>query len=574
MTKLRPPAIRRAMLTRAELLTRIDRCGDRRLLLVACPAGFGKTTLLASWSAARSAAEPVGWVTLDEGDNDPMVLWAHIIEALRRICPAIGDTVALEAAGSAALTDTVLPRLVNALTDQPPVSLVLDDYHRLTGRASRGSVAWFLEHVPAGFHLVIATRSEPRLPLGVLRARGELCEFRSEDLRFTVEEAEVLLNDRLGLELDPADVRSLVERTEGWPAGLYLAALSLEGAHNRHEFVQRFGASNRHVVDLLVDEVLDLHDPDMQELMTRASILERINGPLCDAVLQAPGGAARLAELARTNLFLVPLDDQGEWYRFHHLFGQLLRVQLERREPGVAPTLHRRASAWHRDHGGTPEAITHAISAGDYDEATELIAGVWLEFTNACRYETVRGWLHLFPDEVRQASARLLLVNAWVSSMCADRVDAARCIGLIEDLGTTHDGPLPEGFRSVESSLTVLKAVAAWGDVGAQVENGRRAAILEPPGTPWHPVACWAVGVGSYLGGEFDEADRWFDTAAQAAPGAGQWLTAASALAYQSLVAGELHRPQHQQTLAERAVDMTERLGLGGVVGEADVALG
>ena len=574
MTKVRPPVIRRATLTRVDLQTRVERCADRRLVLVACPAGFGKTTLLASWAAARPAAEPVGWVTVDEGDNDPMVLWAHIIEALSGIRPAVGDAVTVEAAGSAALTDAVLPRLVNALTDQPSMTLVLDDYHRLTGRASRDSVAWFLEHAPAGFQLVIATRSEPRLPLAVLRARGELCEFRSDDLRFTVQEAEVLLNGRLGLGLDPADVGSLVNRTEGWPAGLYLAGLSLEGTADRHGFVQRFGASNRHVVDLLVDEVLDTHDPDMQELMTRTSILERISGPLCDAVTQLPGAGDRLAELARSNLFLVPLDDRGEWYRFHHLFGQLLRVQLERREPGFVPTLHRRASAWHRDHGGTPEAVTHAINAGDYDQATELIAGVWLEFTNACRYETVRGWLNLFPDDVLRSSARLLLVNAWVSSMSADRVDATRCIDLIEGLGTIQEGPLPEGFRSVESSLTLLKAVAAWGDVGAQIENGRRAAVLEPPGTPWHPVACWAIGVGSYLRVDFDEADRWVDTAARTAPEAGQWLTAASALAYQSLVAGELHRPQQQQELAERAVDMTERLGLGGVVGEADVALG
>ncbi|HEY5149823.1 MAG TPA: hypothetical protein VIJ23_08370 [Mycobacterium sp.] len=189
LTKLRPPALHRSTLARADLLTRLDRCADRRLIMVACPAGFGKTTLLASWAAARSGREPVGWVTLDEGDNDPVVLWAHIIEATRRLCPSVVDWVAADDVGSAALTDAVLPRLVNALTDHPPVTLVLDDYRRLTGRASRDSVAWFLDHAPAGCQLVIATRSEPRLPLAVLRARGELCEFRSDDLRFTVDEA-------------------------------------------------------------------------------------------------------------------------------------------------------------------------------------------------------------------------------------------------------------------------------------------------------------------------------------------------------------------------------------------------
>ena len=217
------------------------------------------------------------------------------------------------------------------------------------------------------------------------------------------------------------------------------------------------------MVDLLVDEVLDAHEPDIQELMIRTSILERISGPLCDTVVETEGSAVKLAELARTNLFLVPLDDNGQWYRFHHLFGQLLRVQLTLRRPGLEPALHRRASAWHRDHGTAAEAISHAMDAGDHAAAAELIAGVWMTFTNSCRHETVRGWLRRFPQDVVHANPRLLLVNAWVSSICADRVEATRCIARLENSGALADGPLPEGFASIESGLTLLKATIPWG---------------------------------------------------------------------------------------------------------------
>ncbi len=576
LTKLRPPGVRDGILRRESLVARLDLALASRLLLVACPAGFGKTTLLASWVAARADDRPVGWVSLDEGDNDPTVLWAHVIEAIRGVCPAVRVFAAPEDAGSAPLISRVLPLLVNSLTDQSPVTVVLDDYHRLTNPVSRDSVAWFLEHAPPTFRLVIATRSEPRLPLAVLRARGELAELRPDDLRFSLDEAEALLNGLLGLGLTAPDVESLFERTEGWPAGLYLAAKSLEGKSDRHEFVARFGASNRHVVDLLVDEVLNTHEPDMQTLMMRASILERISGPLCDALLESSGSATKLADLARSNLFLIPLDEEGEWYRFHRLFGQLLRVQLARREPGSEPGLHRRASAWHRDFGTTDDAVTHAIDAGDHAVAAELISAVWIRFCNACRHETVRGWLRRFPENAVHADPRLLLVHAWVSSICADRVEAARCILLIEgkDSDTLSDGPLLEGFASVESGLTLLKATIPWGDVGAMVDNGGRAAVLEPPGSPWYPVACWAIAVGSYLRGDLNGADGWFADSIFYGVPAGQWLTTTSALGYRSLIAGEHGRMDDQREHARRAVEMADQHRINGLVGIARVALG
>ncbi len=376
-TKLRPPLVRDQIIPRERLTEQLRTGSGRRLSLVACPAGFGKTTLLSAWHKAEAARKPMAWLTLDEGDDDPVVLWSYVTEALRRARPAIGQSASPRAAGSAHIVDIVLPRLVNELNDQHGVTLILDDFHRLSAGAARESIAWFVDHAPRTFQLVLSTRTEPGLPLAALRAHDELLELRADDLRFTAEEADAFLNGRLALGLIPEEVDALVERMEGWPAGLYLSALSLRRTADSRALVNELSISRRHVIDFLETEVLQAHDPPMQALMLRSSILERLSGPLCDAVLEQQHSAPMLEALSRSNLFLTPLDEGGGWYRFHPLFAQLLRVELERREPGTAPALHRRAYAWHRDHGSTGEAIAHAIAAGAHAEAAELIEASW-----------------------------------------------------------------------------------------------------------------------------------------------------------------------------------------------------
>ena len=474
----------------------------------------------------------------------------------------------------APVVDVVLPRLVNELDGQGEITLILDDFHRLSSVPARASVRWFIDHAPPGFQLVLASRTEPILPVGALRAHGELLELRAGDLRFTCEEADAFLNGRLGLGLTPEDVEGLVEKTEGWPAGLYLAALSLEHAADRHALVRRFGGSNRHVVDFLVTEVLEAHDPSAQALMLRTSVLERMSGPLCDAVLEQEGSAAMLDALSRSNLFLVPLDDEGGWYRFHHLFARLLGVELERREPGLAPALHRRAYCWHRDHGTTGEAIQHAIAAGTHAEAAELIQGAWISYANTCRYDTVLAWLRRLPDEVLDGNVQLLLVQAWVLSLSARREEAALAIAAVERLGDLGGGPLPDGFSSGEASLTMLRACFPWGDIGAQLENGRRAAELEGPGSPWRPLACWAVGTALYFRGEPEEAGRWFAESAALAPASAQWLAGEASLAYRSWIAGDQGQLDEQRVLAETAAEFVQEHGTGKVIGPASLAVG
>ena len=383
-----------------------------------------------------------------------------------------------------------------------------------------------------------------------------------------------LLNGRLGLGLSPEDVETLVERTEGWPAGLYLAALSLAGASDRHAYVGRFGASSRHVVDFLTEEVLEANDPATMELMLKCSILERFCGGLCDAVLEQEDAAVRLAELARTNLFLVPLDDRGEWYRFHHLFAELLRLELERREPETVTALHLRAYAWHRDHGTVEEAIHHALEAGAFAEAGDLVATVWMRYLQVFRFTTILALLERFPDDVLCRDARLLLVRAWVFSLTCRHEEAAEAIARVEQLGRLDQGPLPDGFSSVESSLSLLKAGVPWGDVGAQLAAARRAAELEGPGSLWWPSVCGTVGCGLYLSGEIDEADRSFEDSTALALESGQWVTASASLAYRSLIAGDRGHIEEQQTLAEQGAELVRAHGLEELNGLVQVALG
>jgi LuxR family transcriptional regulator, maltose regulon positive regulatory protein len=271
---------------------------------------------------------------------------------------------------------------------------------------------------------------------------------------------------------------------------------------------------------------------------------------------------------------LVPLGDAGGWYQFHPLFARLLRVELERREPGLAPALHRRAYAWHRDHGTAGEAISHAIAAGAHAEAAELIQACWVRYADTGSYHTVLAWIGRFPEEFLAGDARLLLVAAWLLSLAGRRDEAAQAIAAAQALGEPGGGPLPDGFSSAQASLTMLRAVFPWGDAGAQLAHGRRAVELEGPGSRWRPVACWAVGMGLYWRGEPGPADSWFAQAAALAPAAGRWAAGASSLAYRSLIAGEQGRPEDQQILAEQATELAREHGLQDAAGEAALALG
>ena len=573
LTKLRPPAVREESLPRERLLSELRRGSAARLTVVAAPAGSGKTTLLAEWFAADRIETPFAWVSVDEGDNDPVVLWAHVIEAVRRADPTLTGIPSPVLMGGASVVDAVLPALVNRLSEHGRLVVVLDDFHRLSAGPARDSMVWFKKHVPPNVQLVLSTRTEPPFALPSLRAHGELVELRGDGLRFTVEEAAALLNGRLDLGVPDEDVAVLVKRTEGWTAGVYLAALSLERAQDPREFVMRFGGSSRHVMDFLVDEVLGSYDPLAQDLMLRTSVLDRFSGPLCDSVLKREGTSATLAELSRTNLFLIPLDEDASWYRFHHLFGELLQVELERREPGRAGEIHRRASAWHAENGTLAEAIDHALEGGSFRDAADLLARSWPLFGNTSQTVTLLNWLQRFPDEMRRNDVHLLVIAAWVLSIAGLRGEAAVEVDAIERLAQPDLDPLADGFSSVESSIALLRAIFAWGDLGPQLGHARRAAELEGPDSPWRCVACWAVGWGLYCREEFEEADAWFEEAVARGTPVEQWIVVGSALAYRSLLAGEQGMVERQQQLAEQGAEIGRTSGIDEITGEIHVAL-
>jgi LuxR family maltose regulon positive regulatory protein len=574
LTKLRPPAGREQTLRRDRLLERLRREPGVKLTIVAAPAGSGKTTLLGMWHDIEANRRPVAWVTLDRGDNDPIVLWSHVLEALRRVCPELDYPDVPELVGAPRIVDVVVRRLVNELSEYADVALILDDFHQLSSGPARDSVAWLIEHVPPTLQLVLASRSEPALPLGALRAHGELLELRVDDLGFTLTEADAFLNGRLALDLARGDVARLVARTEGWAAGLYLAALSLRGVRDRHAFVNTFGAKSRHLVDFLVDEVLEAHDPSMQTLMLHSSILDRFCARLCDAVLEEDGTGERLSALARTNLFLVPLDDRGEWYRFHHLFAQLLRVELEHREPGLAPTLHLRAHVWHREHGSIEEAVEHALEAGAFPQARDLIATNWLRATGSGRHATLLGWLERFPPEVTGGDPQLLLMRAWVLSLCGKREEAAEAVAGLEQLRWPDGVALPDGSVSLEASLATVRAAFPWDDATAAFENALRAAELQPLDSPLRAAVLWPLGMGCYNLGDLAGADRWFEEAVGVAADGERWLILSSALAYRSLIAGDRGHDDEQRELAERATHIAREHGVDDLRGEVHLALG
>jgi LuxR family maltose regulon positive regulatory protein len=387
-------------------------------------------------------------------------------------------------------------------------------------------------------------------------------ELRADDLRFTRSEAETFLNHRLELELSGDDLDLLVGRSKGWPAGIYLAALWLTGRPDKSRLVRAFDGTSAHVVDFLSSEVLNGYDNAMQTFMLRTSVLERLCAELCDAVLGEDLADEALASLARSNLFLLPLDDQRRWFRFHHLFAHLLRVELERREAALVPELHRRAYAWHTQFGTTDEAIHHAVAAQAYAEAGGLIAESWVHYVNAGRAESVVEWLARLPAKAVEEDSRLLLVRAWLAALRGRETEMRAALETVGVLGHLDDGPLSDGFTSLESSMSLLRAAFAWGDVAAVLTEGARSAQLEGPDSPWRPVVTWSLGWAHYCNGDLELAEHWLEETVALAPAAEQWVVGVGAAADLSLLAGMRGDPAEQLRRAEETVAWARECGL------------
>ncbi len=413
-TKLHRPRPRASWIVRPRLLARLNRSLDdgQRLILISAPAGAGKTTLLGHWLAAAQAH--AAWLSLDADDDEPARFWTCCLLAIQSVLPAVGgDTLAALTSPAPPPITSLLPDLLNEIgAHDERLILVLDDYHVLANRAIHDGVAALVDHLPEQMHLVICTRADPLLPLPRWRARGELTEVRAADLRFTPEEALVFLNERMDLDLQPADVQQLVERTEGWAAGLQLAALSLQGLPDPHSAIRAFAGSRHYMLDYLLEEVLARQPTGIQRFLLQTSILGRMCGPLCDAVTGVNGGAATLLDLLRQNLFVVPLDEERRWFRYHHLFAELLRARLGQVDPDLIGTLHLRASQWYEQEGAAVDAVQHALAAQAWDRAARLLEAHEQDWWTGSNMAVMNLLPHL-PDEVVLRGPNLSVYKAW-----------------------------------------------------------------------------------------------------------------------------------------------------------------
>jgi LuxR family maltose regulon positive regulatory protein len=561
-TKLSPPAPRAELIPRAGLQSLLQAGLEAKLCLLDAPAGSGKTTLLAQWCATAGVGR-VAWVSLDESDNDPTRFWIYVIEALRTVEPGVGRP-ALMALHRVSVDHerVVLPSLLNDLSEiGPPLVLVLDDYHLVTDATCHQTIAFFLDHLPASVHLLMATRVDPPLPLAGMRARGELVELRVADFQFTDDEAAALLNGAMGLQLTRDDVERLAKRTEGWAAGLYLAGLSLRGREDPSDFVAAFQGDHRHVTDYLGTEVLGRQSEDIRTFLLRTSVLDRLSGPLCDAVLDTQGSAALLVELERSNLFLLSLDDHREWYRYHQLFAGLLRLELTAREPGLLPVLHRRAAAWYRAAGGIDQAIHHATAAGDYAQAAGLIAQHWLGRWRQGQGATVARWLDGLPEEAILAAPPVAYVAAWVRGCSgASKQQTQGWLAAADDDG--YEGALPDGV-SLAFAAALIRASLPFDDVGDSVRGARRALELaDPAPAPSWWMASAALGQALYLAGESAETRPQLEELVRRVPPAAQPYAVVIALAVLSLTTGDRTDDDTALALARRAAATADAQGL------------
>src|SRR5215470_5423563 len=396
-TKLHVPGPQPGFVPRRRLAEALGEGLARGRMLVCAPAGFGKTALLAGW--ARGDGRTVAWLGLDDGDSDPARFWRYVVAALEGARPGLAGRVGPPPPGS---VEGLVTALINELAADPgadEVLLVLDDYHLVDSGLVHESVAFLLEHLPPGLRVVVSGRADPPLPLARLRARGQLAELRAADLRFTPGEAAALLAEAAGPDLPGPAVAALMARTEGWAAGLQLAALSLQRQADPAGFVAAFSGSHRFVLDYLADEVLERQDGPVREFLLETSVLERMTGELCDAVTGRPGGQAMLADIERAGLFLVPLDEVRGWWRYHHLFADLLRARLQAEQPGRLPALHRAAAVWCEEHDLADDAVRHALAAGEMPWAARLVERHVETLLGRSEGATLRRWLSELPAE-------------------------------------------------------------------------------------------------------------------------------------------------------------------------------
>lgn len=564
-SKLHVPVPRPGVVSRTALVNRLRVTHSFPVATLTAPAGYGKTTLLAQWSARDKRA--FAWVSIDERDNDPFVLLRHIAASLHEIPLDVDFLDPLRSPGESMWT-TVVPRLGSALAScERPLVVVLDDAHLLRSRDSTAAVSALVDHVAAGSMLVLAGRVQPRLRIAALRASGRLLELGVDELALSRREARLLLASA-GVSLAEDDVEELVRRTEGWAAGLYLAALALRDRNGENGSLHElppFAGDDRYVADYFRSEYLVRLAPERLTFLRQTSVLGKMAGPLCDRLLERTESAAELASIEKSNLFLVPLDRHREWYRYHRLLHDLLRRELTEREPELVPVLHRRAADWFEENADLESALEHADASGDADRVARLVASLALPVYYSGRVTTVESWLDRFDgDEQLERYPAVAVIGGWIHALQGEATEAEHWL----DLATrgADNGILPDGDESVRPWIALLRAAMCCDGVEQMLRDAEGALDELPAGSQWRPTGLLLQGAAHVLLGDDGLGDRILAEAAEAAMRLGATDTRVVAISERSLLAAARDEPVAAETLSLRAHALVEEGQLDGYV--------
>jgi LuxR family maltose regulon positive regulatory protein len=506
-TKLYLPVVRRNLVPRPHLLARLTEGVTRPLTLIAAPAGFGKTTLVGEWHVSKAGRKiPLAWLALDDDDNDPARFLTYLIAALTPLKPGFGESILpLLKSPQPVSAKLILTNFINEVNlFSTPFALVLDDYHVISSSAIHEAMAFLLDHLPPPLHIVITTRTDPPLPLARWRARHQLVEIRGDDLRFTSAETATFLQQVMGLNLSSADVTVLETRTEGWVAGLQMAALSMQGRTDIAHFLNSFRGSHRYILDYLLDEVLQQQSEDIQQFLFQTSILNHLSGSLCDAVIERNDSQTMLEHLEQANLFVVPLDDERHWYRYHHLFVEALRHRLQHLYPEQVSSLHRRASIWHEQHGLMAEAIHHALAAPDFERAAYLVEQVGQELLIRSEIVTLLKWLNALPEELIRMRPHLCLFHAWTLILNNQIAEAEQRLQTASEL---------KAAPAILGQVAAMRALIALfrGDMRRANELTRQVQAVLPASDPFmRGVTTFNLGLSHFLNGDAEAARQAF----------------------------------------------------------------
>jgi len=561
--RIHVPEPRSGTVSRTALVNRLRTLASSAVVTISAPAGYGKTTVLAQW--ATRDARPFAWVSLDPSDNDPVVFLRHVGAALDAVEDLSTPVRGVLGAQGSTVWKSGLPRLTGWLVSrEEPLVLVLDDAHLLRSKEALRLVSVLAEHLGEGSLLVLAGRALPRLPLASMRAAGRLVELGGQQLALDRREAQLLLH-ATGIELDLVQATSVVDRCEGWAAGLYLAGLAArdeEDERRRTEQLVAFRGDDRYLSDYFRDEYLSNLRPAQLRFLRRTSILERMSGALCDLVLGDSGSARELEKIERSNLFLVPLDRRREWYRYHHLFRDLLQRELLETEPELVPQLHHRAANWYERRGELESALEHAWLGRDLDRVAEIFTAIALPMYFGGRVVTVERWLARFDEEACRRYPGVALMGAWVHALRGRREAAVECLAAAES--GPFEGVLPDGSRTLEPWLAVLRAGMCCEGLQQMIADVERALADLPATSIARPCALTVQGAANILLGQPERADEIFCRAAQEAEHVGATDARVLAISERSLLASARGDAVAAETLATEAADLVESENLGG----------